>query len=1026
MINEDQVEQLAIQWFQELGYDYLYGPDIAHDGINPLRADYQSVLIESRLSLALNRLNPYAPTPAIAEAIAKLKNPQKASLIQNNLSFHHMLTQGIGVEVKTEDGWQGERIKLMDFHHPDNNEFLIVNQFTVKGSKMNRRPDIVVFINGIPIFVIELKNPADESADIFKAYNDLQTYKQEIEDLFIFNEACIISDGINARIGSLTASEERYMYWRTVKDEADRPLLSYELEILIRGFFDKALLLDYLQYFILFEDNGKSIIKKIAGYHQFHAVREAVNSVIEAAKNKHRKGGVVWHTQGSGKSISMVCFASKLTKQPEMKNPTVLVVTDRNDLDGQLYGTFCKSTKLLGQQPVQMDSIDGLREYLTNKPAGGIVFTTIQKFSLKKDEDRFPLLSDRENIVVIADEAHRSQYGFDAMLDDDGSFKYGYAQHLRDAVPNATFLGFTGTPIEGTDRDTRAVFGDYISIYDIEDAVKDGATVPIYYESRLAKLDLDSEILKEIDEDVSYLVEDEELANREQFKSKWTALEKLVGAEQRIKQVTNDLVCHFEERTGVIRGKGMIVAMSRHIAVRMYDAIIAERPDWHSEDPLKGKIKIIMTGTKSDDAIMQPHLYSKKVKEDIEKRFKDPDDELQLVIVRDMWLTGFDAPCAHTMYIDKPMKAHNLMQAITRINRVFKDKKGGVVVDYIGIASELKSALKDYANSGGKGRTTVDVAEALAEFLKRLDIVRNMYHGFDYSTYHTNAHQLLVPAANHILGLDDGKKRYLDEVLALSKAFSLCATTDEAKACREEVAFFQAIKSVIQKASRSNRKGVDKQAAIKQIIDNAIISEGVEDIFELAGLDKPNIGILSEEFLEDVAHMPYKNLAVELLEKLINDNIKAKTRCNVILEKKFSERLQESMKKYHNRAIQTAQVIEELIQMAKDMAKATQHGQDLGLNDDELAFYDALAENESAIRELGDETLKKIAQELTLKLRNSISVDWQKRESVRAKMRNLIRIILRRYKYPPDKQVDAINLVMDQAAALSDEWSQRL
>lgn len=1024
MINEDQVEQLAILWFKELGYDYLYGPDIAYDGANPQRADYQSVLIEGRLHAALTSLNPDAPETAISEAIDKLKKPQKASLTQNNLAFHQMLTQGIQLDVKTEEGWQAERIKLIDFHRPENNDFLIVNQFTVKGSKMNRRPDLVVFINGIPISVIELKNPADESADIFKAYNQVETYKQEIEDLFIFNEACVISDGLNARIGSLTASEERYMYWRTVKDEADQPLLEYQLETLIRGFFDKALLLDYLQYFILFEDDGKDIIKKIAGYHQFHAVREAVTSAIEAANKKHHKGGVVWHTQGSGKSISMVCFASKLTKQPEMKNPTLLVVTDRNDLDGQLYNTFCKSTMLLGQQPVQVNSIDSLREVLANKPAGGIIFTTIQKFALKKNEGHFPMLSDRENVVVIADEAHRSQYGFDAMLQDDGNFKYGYAKHLRDAIPNATFLGFTGTPIEGEDRDTRAVFGDYISIYDIEDAVRDGATVPIYYESRLAKLDLDAEILKEIDEDVGELVEDEELANREKFKSKWATLEKLVGAEKRIQQVAHDLVNHFEERTAATRGKGMIVAMSRHIAVQLYDAIIAERPDWHNEDPRYGKIKIIMTGSASDDAAMQPHLHAKKVKEDIEKRFKEPNDELQLVIVRDMWLTGFDAPCAHTMYIDKPMKAHNLMQAITRINRVFKDKKGGVVVDYIGIANELKSALKNYANAGGKGRTTVDLNEALAEFLKRLDIVRDMYHGFDYSSYRTNAHQLLAPAANHILGLDDGKKRYLDEILALSKAFSLCGTLDEARACREEVAFFQAIKSVIQKASRSDRKGIDKNSAIKLIIDNAVISEGVEDIFDLAGLDKPNIGILSDEFLEDVANMPYKNLAVELLERLINDNIHAKTRNNVVQEKKFSDRLQASLRKYHNRGIETAKIIEELIQMAKEFAEANKHGEELGLNDDELAFYDALAENESAIRELGDEILKKIAQELTQKLRSSVTVDWQKRESVRAKMRNLIRIILRRYKYPPDKQSEAIDLVMQQAAALSEHWSK--
>ena len=1025
MINEDQVEQLAIEWFKELGYDYQRGLNIAPDSESPQRDNYQEVLLSKHLHVTLRKLNPTLPKSAIDEAVHILQKPQHATLIQNNRAFHKMLLQGITVDIKGEDETKGDVVKLIDFENPENNDFLVVNQFTIKGTKGNRRPDMIVFINGLPISVIELKNPADENADIFKAYNQLQTYKDEIEDLFVYNEALVISDGVNARVGSLTATDERYMYWRTIKDEADKPQLEYELDTLIKGFFDKEHLIDYIQNFVLFEDDGKNIIKKIAGYHQFHAVREAIDSVVQASTTRSKKGGVVWHTQGSGKSISMACFAGKLTKQPLMKNPTLLIVTDRNDLDGQLFATFSQAKMLLGQEPVQIESVEDLRETLANKPSGGIIFTTIQKFSLKKGESSFPVLSERDNIVVIADEAHRSQYGFDAMLDNEtGAFKYGYAQHLRDAIPNATFIGFTGTPIESEDRDTRSVFGDYISVYDIEDAVADGATVPIYYESRLAKLDLDSDVLKEIDKDIGALDIGEEVSEREKFKSKWSALEKLVGSEPRIKQIAKDLVTHFEERTAVIEGKGMIVAMSRQIAVDLYDAIVAIRPEWHNEDPTKGAIKIIMTGSASDDAKLQKHIYSKQVKKDLEKRIKDPEDELKLVIVRDMWLTGFDAPSMHTMYIDKPMKSHNLMQAIARVNRVFKDKKGGLVVDYIGIANELKAALKTYTSAGGRGSGTIDVAEAMAEMLKRLDIVQNMYHGFDYSEYEIKAHMLLAPAANHILGLEDGKKRYLDEVLALTKAYSLCGTLDEAQEYKEEIAFFQAVKSIIQKAGVATGTKKDPNKAIKQIIDNAVIADGVEDIFSMVGLKKPNIGILSDEFLEDVAHMPYKNLAVELLEKLLKDDIKAKTKNNVVQEKKFSDRLQKTLSQYHNRAIETAKVIEELIQMAKDFAAAAKHGEDLGLNFDELAFYDALAENESAMREMNDEILKSIAQELTKKLRNSVSVDWQKRESVRAKMRNMIRIILRRYKYPPDKQQEAIELVMKQAEVLSDEWSK--
>jgi len=954
MINEDQVEQLAIEWLKELGYEHAYAPDIAPDSDNPQRANYQEVALINILHSALTRLNPSLDSAAIDEAVYVLKKPQYASLIQNNRAFHLTLLQGVAVEVKNGDETRGEVVKLIDFEEPNNNDFLAVNQYTIKGVKGNRRPDIVVFVNGLPLVVMELKNPADENADIFKAYNQIQTYKDEIEDLFVYNEALVISDGVNARIGSLTATDERYMYWRTIKNEKDKPMLEYELETLIKGFFVKERFLDYVRSFVLFEDDGKAIVKKIAGYHQFHAVRSAVSSVVEASKKGgDKRGGVVWHTQGSGKSISMACFAGKLSKQPQMKNPTIIIVTDRNDLDGQLFATFSGAKALLGQDPVQIESVDDLRETLEDKPSGGIIFTTIQKFSLKKEEERFPVLSNRDNIVVIADEAHRSQYGFDAMLDRDGKFKYGYAKHLRDALPNATFIGFTGTPIEGEDKDTRAIFGDYISVYDIEDAVRDGATVPIYYESRLAKLDLDSEVLKEIDAEIGELVEDEELGDREKFKSKWSTLEKLVGAAPRISQVAKDIVEHFENRIATIDGKGIIVTMSRHIAVDLYNAIVELRPNWHSEDSSKGVIKVIMTGSASDEAKLQKHIYSKQVKKDLEKRIKDVDDALKLVIVRDMWLTGFDAPSMHTMYIDKPMKSHNLMQAIARVNRVFKDKKGGLVVDYIGIANELKSALKVYTGAGGRGKGTVDIAEALAEMIKRVEIVRGFFHSFDYAEFHTKAHILLAPSANHILGLDDGKKRYLDEVLALTKAFSLCATTNDAVAYREEIAFFQAIKSVIQKVSVTNGAKKDSSKAIKQIIDNAIVSDGVEDIFSLVGLDKPNIGILSSEFLDDIAQMPHKNLAVELLERLLKDDIKAKCKTNIVQEKKFSDRLAATMVRYHNRAIETAKVIEELIEMAKDFAQASKHGEELGLNYDELAFYDALAENESAMRENG-------------------------------------------------------------------------
>ena len=871
--------------------------------------------------------------------------------------------------------------------------------------------------------------------------------------MFNSNAALVVSDGFTARVGALTANAERMLPWRTISNQNDRPRLQLELEAVVRGYFEPELFLDYLRHFVLFEQDGDRVIKKIAGYHQFHAVREALRATVIAAnspdkgvlrvqeeratygkevKPGSRKAGVVWHTQGSGKSITMACYAGKLLQQPEMKNPTLVVVTDRNDLDGQLFATFCAASDLLKTTPVQAGSRDELREMLASRQAGGIIFTTVQKFALVNAEDQHPLLTDRSNVVVISDEAHRSQYGIKGRLDEKtGRYVYGYAKHLRDALKNATFIGFTGTPIALEDKDTRAVFGDYVSIYDIQDAVDDGATVPIYFESRLAKLDVKQAEIDALNAQVDEVMEDEEdIASREQTKSNWAALEKLVGAEPRLTQVAKDLVEHFETRSATLEGKAMIVCMSRDICAQLYQAIVSLRPDWHDADPEKGVIKVVMTGSAADKVLLQPHLYSKQVKKRLEKRFKNAKDPLQLVIVRDMWLTGFDAPCCHTMYVDKPMKGHGLMQAIARVNRVFKNKPGGLVVDYIGIANELKAALKTYTDAKGKGDPTHNAAEALAVLLEKMDIVRGMMHGCDYSGFESGAINgaaaLLVPCANHLLGLKDGKQRFLDTMVAVVKAYSLCGTLDEAALLRKEIAFFSAIKAAITKYTTVDKKRSteEKNSALKQILDNAIISDGVADIFALAGLDKPNIGLLSDEFLEDVRQMKSRNLAVELLEKLLRDEIKARARNNVVQEKKYGDRLLEALRKYHNRAIETAQVIEELIQMAKELKVLLAREVALGLGHDEIAFYDALANNESAVRELGDATLKKIAIEITEKLRASTTVDWQVRESVRARLRILVRRCLQKWKYPPDSQDGAVELVLKQAESLSNEWSK--
>lgn len=1037
LISEDQLEKMCLSWFEDVGYDYVCGYDIAPDGPVPERADYRQIILHDRLVDRLGVINPHIPAETLEQVALQLAKPETPILIKNNKAFHQFLLEGVKVTFKDASGEEKtDYVRLIDFDVLGNNQFLVVNQYTITGTKGNRRPDVIVFINGLPISVLELKNPADSNADIWSAYQQLRTYKEEIPDLFTFNEALVISDGVHARVGSLTANKERFMAWRTVAHEKDRPPFEYALETLVKGFFQPELLLDYIRHFVLFEQDNGVTIKKIAGYHQFHAVRAAVVATILATKaqgDKAGKAGVVWHTQGSGKSISMVCYAGKLLAQPDMNNPTIVVVTDRNDLDGQLHDTFSMAAETLKQTPVQAGDRDELREMLSSRQSGGIIFTTVQKFALENSEAAHPILSDRKNIVVVSDEAHRSQYGDKAKFNPKtGKYTFGYSKHMRDALPGASFIGFTGTPIDTGDKDTRAVFGDYVSIYDIQDAVDDGATVPIFYESRLAKLNINEAEIEALNDDVDEVIEDEEdVSAREKTKSQWATLEKLVGSKPRVAEVGKDLVQHFEERIASMPGKGMIVCMSRDICVEMYDAIIDLKPDWHDEDPTKGAVKIVMTGSASDKDKLRPHIYSKETKKLFEKRFKDVNDPLQLVIVRDMWLTGFDAPNCHTMYIDKPMKGHNLMQAIARVNRVFKDKPGGLVVDYIGIANELKQALKTYTGSNGKGKPTHDTHEAYSILLEKMDVVRGILHGFDYSGFEDNALQLLPGAMNHILGTQgadeklDGKKRFLDVMAAISKAYTLCSTMDEVSPLKKEIAFLSAVKSAITKFTTVDKRRTDeeKNSALKQIIDNAIVAEGIDDIFNLVGLDKPNIGLLSPEFMEDVANLEEKNLAVDLLERLLRDEVKARMKTDVVSEKKYSDRILETLRKYHNRAIETAQVIEELIQMAKDMAEDAEIAEKSGLNPDEVAFYRALIQNESAVKELGDHNLRELAKHVTAQLRKSTTVDWQVRDSVRAKLRNLVRRALRKWRYPPDRADEAVELCLKQAEALSERWS---
>ena len=993
-IQESDVEQVALDWFEGLGWRTAHGPDIGPDGLNAERSDYSQVVLERRLRDALADLNPSLPAEALDDALRRLTHPDGSTLEARNRSFHRMLIDGVTVEHKAEDGSiRGAQVRILDFENPANNGFLVVNQFTVTENRNTRRPDIVLFVNGLPLGVIELKNPADEDATIWTAWQQLQTYMAELPTLFSMNEALMVSDGFQARIGALNAGREWFKPWRTIAGETLAEPHMTELQVMLEGVCDPARFLALVRDFIVFDDDGSGMLaKKMAGYHQFHAVRVAVDETLRAAELQRervgrvaeigwryeagrkpggapgdRRIGVVWHTQGSGKSLTMAFYAGAIVREQAMENPTIVVLTDRNDLDDQLFGTFSRCQDLLRQPPVQAESRADLRNKLSVE-AGGVVFTTIQKFFPEERGDTHPTLSDRRNIVVIADEAHRSQYDF---ID-------GYARHMRDALPRASFVGFTGTPIELQDANTRAVFGDYISIYDIQRAVEDKATVPIYYESRLARLALDEGEKPNIDPDFEEATEGEEVERREKLKTRWAQLEAVVGTERRLKLVAQDIVDHFEQRLEVMDGKAMVVCMSRRICVDLYRELVCLRPDWHDEDDASGSIKVVMTGSASDPPEWQQHFRSKARREALAQRFRDPADSMKIVLVRDMWLTGFDAPSLHTMYVDKPMRGHGLMQAIARVNRVFKDKPGGLVVDYLGLAHELRQALATYTESGGEGRTAVKQDEAVAVMLEKYDVCCALFHGFDWSYWTTGSSQErigLIPAAQeHILAQENGRERCMSAVLELSQAFALSVPHEEALYIRDDVGFFQMVRSALSKRAEGEaRPEEDLDLAIRQIISRAVAPEGVMDIFAAAGLDKPDISVLSDEFLAEVQGMPHRNLAAELLQKLLRGEVSSRRRKNVVQARSFAEMLEQTLRRYQNRAIETAQVIEELIQLAKDIREANARGDRLGLTEDELAFYDALETNDSAVQVMGDDALRNIARDLVETVRRNVT-----------------------------------------------------
>ncbi len=1057
-IYESDIEHFAIELLQKQGYAYLSPEEQESE-----RESLSEIVLRGRLKAVIDKFNPGIPEDARQQALREVLNLPSQNLIENNEAFHQMLTDGVGVEYQKNGDTVGGKVWLIDFETPLNNDILVCNQFTVIENNVTKRPDIVILINGLPLAVIELKNPTDENATVRKAFNQLQNYKNAISSLFYYNGVLVASDGLDAKMGSLTAGWEWFMSWKTVDGIREDKTTTPQIETLIKGMLRPDVLLDFIKHFTVFEKTRRedsetgltsvATIKKIAAYHQYHAVNKAIESTIRAATDVlgmtkespaiyglpatdqqpkgDRKAGVVWHTQGSGKSLSMVFYAGKLVIDSRMANPTIVVVTDRNDLDDQLFDTFASSKQLLRQEPIQADNRVHLKKLLKTA-GGGIVFTTIQKFSPEDLSKNFELLSKRKNIVVIADEAHRSQYGFGArtlVRNGEAITKYGFAKYLRDALPNASFVGFTGTPIEKEDASTPAVFGNYIDIYDIEQAVDDGATVHIYYESRLAKVHLKEEEKEKLDAEVEAITESEESTAKEKAKAKWTQLEAIVGHRERLRKVAEDIVRHFEARQEAFEGKGLIVTMSRRIAVELYDEIIKIRPDWHNEDKGKGAIKVIMTSTPSDPESWQMHNTTKQGRKELAERLKDPNDPLKSVIVRDMWLTGFDAPCLHTMYIDKPMKGHTLMQAIARVNRVYKDKPGGLIVDYIGIASDLKQALAVYTESGGKGSPVLDQSEAIAVMMEKYEIVAQMLNGFDYKRYFTadtkEKMTIILEVQEHILGLEDGKNRFTEQVGLLSKTFALSVPSLRAMEIREELGFFQAVKARLTKfePTGSGKSDTEIETAIRQIIDKAVVVDGVIDIFGAAGIKKPDISILSDDFLEELRGIKRKNLALELLKKILHDEIRTRAKRNFVQSKKLSEMLDRAIRKYQNNLLTAAQVIEELIQIAKEIKVSDERGEDLGLTEDEIAFYDALALNGSARKVLGHDALRDLARLLVQKVKANTSIDWTIKESVQARLRVIVKRVLRQYGYPPDKRKLATENVLKQAELFADEWS---
>lgn len=1025
--HEDDLEQATLEWLENLGYEIENGTNIAVDGESPERSSYADVVLEGRLEEALIDINPDASMETVLRAVQQVTMAQSPNLIVNNRIFQKFVTEGIDVEVRKENGrYTTEKLWLFDFKDPEKNDFLAVNQFTVIEGQNNKRPDVIVFVNGLPLVVIELKSSTDEQAGISKGFNQLQTYKATIPSLFQYNAFMVTSDGVNARAGSLTADEERFMMWRTVDGESIAPSTMPQLEVLIQGMFKPKVLLDLLRHFIVFQTDGEKTFKILAAYHQYYAVNKAVEQAKRAAaETGDRKIGVIWHTQGSGKSLSMVFYTGKLVL--EMNNPTVIVLTDRNDLDDQLFNTFSISSDLLRQTPKQADSRSDLRNLLAVE-SGGIIFTTMQKFAPEEGFTHMDALTTRRNVIVMADEAHRTQYGFQAQVTktkDDVATKYGYAKYMRDALPNASFIGFTGTPVESSDKNTPAVFGDYIDIYDMTQAVEDGSTVKIYYESRIVKLDLPDGL--DIDSEYDEITEFQEQSDRERLKSKWSRLEALVGAEQRLQKLAADMVNHFEARQDAMFGKSMIVVMSRRIAIDLYQEIIKLRPDWHSDDDKKGVIKIVMTGTSSDPEHWQPFIGNKKRRDELARRMKDVNDELKIVIVRDMWLTGFDVPALHTMYIDKPMKGHNLMQAIARVNRVFRDKPGGLIVDYIGIADSLKEALKQYTDSD-RGNTGIDTAVAVDVLLEKFEILQDMLYKHNYDKFNSEKAsermRAITETMDFVIGLgEEEKKRFMKVVTELGKAYALCATEPEAQELNAEIGFLKAVKAGLVKLipnEGGKRTPEQVDAQLNQLISKSVISDEVIDIYTSLGIQNPDISILSDEFLDEVRALPQKNLAVELLNRLLQGKVKNVQRTNLVKAQKFTEMLNNAINKYNKRAIETSKIIEELIQLAKEMNESVKAGEASGLIKEEVAFYDALASHETAEQVLGDDILKVIAHELTKAIKENMSIDWNLRESARAKMRITVRRLLKKYGYPPDLQKLAVETVVEQAELMAE------